>query len=303
MTRQLKLRTERGYEINFELLSEEMAVIQLGSDTRFLEGIILEFVIPEALRRYSDSFGLSVYRDISPEPRTGMKAFTGEKVFFSVLPRSNKAMIKVPLAARGDSGGLLPPGLMGITEVIPPSAFPILVTIQPIMKGVPSSVSRRKFFFTVKEEIAKKGLLNLRIVKPEGFETEETAVFLDDRELFDLADAPLELASGVHELIITSAAFKPATTSFALTPGQVVHLEIALEPNISTLSIESLEGASVYLDGNKIVGSQDGRIQLTEGEHSIRFKLGKYSVSKKFTVVSGRSYGISLLFDIVLDEE
>ncbi|MCK5547438.1 MAG: hypothetical protein KAI64_00375, partial [Thermoplasmata archaeon] len=165
LTRELELRTERGYEINFELLSEEMAVIQLGSDTRFLEGIVLEFVIPEALKRYSDSFGLSVYRDISPAPHTGMKAFTGEKVFFSVLPRSNKAMIKVPLVDRGDSDGSLPPGLMGITEVIPPSAFPILVTIQPIMKGVPSSVLNRKFFMTVKEEIAKKGLVDLHIVK------------------------------------------------------------------------------------------------------------------------------------------
>ena len=162
---------------------------------------------------------------------------------------------------------------------------------------------KRSFFVTVKEEIAKKGLLDLQIVKPDGFEQEESVVYLDDRELDDSGGEPLELASGMHKLTITAAAFKPATVTFALAPGQTVHLEVALESNASTLAIESLEGATVYLDGNKIEGFQDGRIQLTEGEHSIRFKLGSYSVSKKFSVVSGRNYGISLIFDILLDEK
>ena len=302
VTRELGLKVEQGFELGFELRAEEIAVIKLGQSARFLTGLNIEIIIPDALKRYSDSFGFAVYHNIEPEPRKGMRAFVGEQTLFSTLPHSNKAVIKIPLETEQIPTAAAKPGAIVAATPLKLSAFPLVLTIQPIMKGIPDSMFSRKFFITVKQELAKRGLLDLRIVKPEGFEDVEIAAILDDQEI-SLSEMPLELDSGLHKLLVNSDSFKPATTSFALNPGQISSLELILEPNISTLSIESLEGASVFLDGRKLSRNESGRIQLTEGVHNIKFKLGDYSVSKKFTVVDGKNYSISLLFDIALSEE
>ena len=67
-------------------------------------------------------------------------------------------------------------------------------------------------------------------------------------------------------------------------------------------NIEPLEGAAIFLDGVKIDVYQGQRIVLTTGEHTIRFKLGNYSISKRFTTVLGSDYEISFFFDIDIKE-
>jgi hypothetical protein len=106
--------------------------------------------------------------------------------------------------------------------------------------------------------------------------------------------------SGLHELSVESAVFKPATTNFVLAPGQSQLIEISLEPRVSTLTLESLEGATVYLDGKKV---SQKKLKLPGGNHTIRFKLGEYSVSKTFQVEEGKHYRLSLVFDIGLKED
>jgi hypothetical protein len=302
VTQEIQLNVHQEQELSLEMTANELIVIALGGSTRFIRGIQIDVVLSDVLKRYSDSFGLSIYYDIEPRPHRGMRAFTGRKAFFSVLPFTNKSYAKIPLT-EGQQTGAMPPGMLGITEVIKPSGFPLILTIQPIMKGVPDSVMNRKIFFTIRLDIEKRGLLDVNLIKPPGFEKEEAAILLDEEQV-KTKDFPLELPSGLHKIAVVSDVFKPTTMNFALTPGQETILEIVLEPSISTLTIESIEGATVYLDGEKLSlsDSRGGRIQLTEGSHTIRFKLGEYSISKTFTVIRGKNYNVSLVFDIEMNE-
>ena len=192
--------------------------------------------------------------------------------------------------------------MLGVASVIKPGSFPVIVTIQPIIKGVPDTVFERKVFLNTKMDIEKKGLLDVALIKPAGFEKESASILLDEREV-KAEEFPLELPSGLHKIAVVSEVFKPKTMNFALNPGQETTLEVALEPGISTLSIESLDGATVYLDGKKLGLEAGGPIELTDGSHTIRFKLGDYSISKTFSVVRGKNYNLSLTFDIELKEK
>ena len=59
----------------------------------------------------------------------------------------------------------------------------------------------------------------------------------------------------------------------------------------------------VYLDGEKLDLPAGQKRQLTEGIHTIRFKIGETNVSKRVEVRKGRSYHVSLGLDLVIKEE
>ena len=303
VTQEVPLKVAHDSELSLEMTANELIVIELSGNTRFLKGIQIEIVFSDVLKRYADSFGMSIYYDIDPRPHKGMEAFTGKKAFFSVLPYTNKSYVSIPVK-EGQKVTAISPGMLGVAEVVKPRSFPLIVTIQPIMKGVPDSVFERKIFLNTKMDIEKKGLLDIALKKPAGFENDSASILLDEKEV-KAGEFPLELPSGLHKIAIVSEVFKPTTMNFALNPGQETTLEVVLEPSISMLSIESLEGATVYLDGKKlgIDASRGSSIELTEGSHTIRFKLGEYSISKTFSVVSGKNYNLSLTFDIELKEE
>jgi len=303
VTQEIPLTIEHDSELSLEMTPNELTVIELSGSTRFLKGIHIEIILSDVLKRYSDSFGLSIYYDVDPRPHKGMKTFSGKKAFFSVLPYTNKSYIRIPVT-EGQKSNPVTPGMLGIADVIKPDSFPLILTIQPIMKGVPDSVFDRKIFLNTKMDIEKKGLLDVILIKPAGFENKSASILLDEEEA-NSTEFPLELPSGLHKIAVVSEVFKPTTMNFALNPGQVATLEVALEPSISTLSIESLEGAMVYLDGKKLGldAPRGGSIELTEGSHTIRFKLGDYSISKTFSVIRGKNYSLSLLFDIELKED
>ncbi len=107
----------------------------------------------------------------------------------------------------------------------------------------------------------------------------------------------------MHQLEVVSDAFQKETASFAVGPGQTTRLEIALSPVASFLSVDSVAGAVVYLDGERVELAPGERRQLTEGIHTIRFKLGETNVSRKIEVRKGHNYHVSLALDLVIKEE
>ena len=149
VTQEIPLKVEHDSELSLEMTANELTVIDLSGSTRFLKGIQIEIILSDVLKRYSDNFGLSIYYDINPRPHKGMKSFSGKKAFFSVLPFTNKSYVKIPVT-EGQKPGPISPGMLGVADVIKPSSFPLILTIQPIMKGVPDSVFDRKIFLNTK---------------------------------------------------------------------------------------------------------------------------------------------------------
>jgi len=302
-SKEIELQVKPDFMLNLGMGMNELLILGLGEQSRFLRAVQVEVVLSDVLKRYADSLGLAVYSGVRETESRDMQEFTGDRVLFTVLPYSNRGIVRIPTQAAAVTKGPLPPGVIGVTDPLGPEDFPILITVQPIMKGVPDAILGRRIFLNLSLDIEKRGILNVILSRPESFSGEPVRIMLDDSEV-SMKDFPKEIPSGVHRLSVSSEVFKPANVNFVLVPGQRQDIEIALEPSISTLTVDALEGAVVYLDGEKISpGQTTSGMQLTEGEHTIRFKIGDYSISRTFSVVRGRSYSASLVFDIKLKEE
>lgn len=287
---------------DMELRADEMAVIRLAGETRFLDGVLVEVLLSDVLKKHSEGFALTVYSDIETSPSLGMGDYKGREVYFAVLPFASRIRLGIPIdVPAGDSFQALEE-LTDSTEAVSVAGFPLLLAVQSISKGLPVAALTRNFFFTVQPVLANRGLLDVSLMKPKGFEDAEVALLLDELSLEEYGET-FELDSGVHSLQVVSEVFKPQTATFTIRPGQQFLLEVALEPAVSFVTVESLEGAAVYLDGEKLSLSEGQRKELTEGEHTIRFKLGRYSVTKKFTVEAGMNYTIALGLDIQVRQE
>ncbi len=285
---------------SLSLKPDQLAAIALPADARFFRAIVAEVVISEALRRYADSFAVAVYSDVSPAPTGSERVYTGRRVMFRALPFGTRVFVRIPIVAREgmDKG----PEPVLEADAVAAGRFPLLLVVQPVMKGIPDSVLDRPFFVTLRAEIQSRGLVDLRISRPAGFQQEAVQVLLDSRPV-DPGKAPLEVEAGVHQLEVVSEVFQKETASFAVSPGQTTSLEIALSPVASYLTVDAVAGAVVYLDGEKLDLPAGQRRQLTEGIHTIRFKIGETNVSKRVEVRKGRSYHVSLGLELVIKEE
>jgi hypothetical protein len=69
------------------------------------------------------------------------------------------------------------------------------------------------------------------------------------------------------------------------------------------LTIDAPLGAELFLDGEKIADGISFPIPISEGNHLVRAKIGDHSISKKFAVQKGKHYHLSIIFDIIVNED
>ncbi len=299
---EVNLEVDSDFERTVEISLEELIAVSLAGNTRFLQGVKIELHISNTLKKYFDSFGLSVFKKVTPEPKPGGKFFSGVQAFSHFLPFLNRIYVTIPTSASEQKSDALPVGSFLLNEPIKPEEFPILIGIIPLMKGIPNSLLDKKFFFTIKPILNSKGLLELSLQYPSGLEDESIELFIDEKQIEDLSDAS-EYDSGLHHLEVKSLLFKEVNATFTVEPGKTSRVEIILEEITTELSIEAPEGSEVYLDGKKMENSAAVKYQLNEGSHIVRIKIGDYSVSKRFTVKKGKSYYLSCIFDIIITED
>jgi hypothetical protein len=299
---QVDLRAEPAYEQSAGLALSEMAAVRLEGDTRFLRGLRMELLLSNLLKQHFDSFALAIYRRVSPEPRPGLTAYQGERIFFQYLPYQNRIYVLLPVGGMEGVDDQLPAGSYRVETLLTPEDFPLLVAIKPLMKGIPDAVIEAKFQLTVRPILEKRGQFELVLRYPPGMEGEPVSVFLDEQELNPYGGRR-EAPTGLHRLRVTSAAFKEVSSGFTVESGQNSVVEVTLELLASLLTIEAPQSAEVYLDGQKLSAFAGMRLPIEEGSHQVFIKVADFSVSKKFTVAKGRHYHISCLFDILLTED
>ena len=122
---ELRVRADAGFEKTVGIALDEMAVLKLEGDTRFLRGVRLELQLSNLLKQHFDSFGLAVYRRVAPEPRKGISSYRGDRVFFQPLPYLNRVRVLLPVSPgpeeEGDDSG---EGAFRLAAPLSPGGFP-----------------------------------------------------------------------------------------------------------------------------------------------------------------------------------
>ena len=296
---EIRVPSDAAFEQTVALSLEEAVVLVLEEDTPFLEGISVELVLSNELKKHFDSYALGIYKNLSPRPQKAVRFYSGERVFFQYLPYLNRIYIQIPLVPGGETP---PVGTYRLDNPLERTDFPLLLTMIPLAKGIPATIADKKFYFSVKPLLEKKGFADLALHFPKGLEDATVDIFVDGVQI-TLPEERLELPSGIHQLRIVSSSFKEINTSFTVESGKTSLVDIDLEETITQLTIDAPSGAELYLDGEKLADGISFPIQISEGNHLVRAKIADHSVSKKFAVQKGKHYHLSIIFDIIINED
>lgn len=266
-------------------------------ENRFTEGIELSFTLPGEFIQYRDSFAVTIYSDLNRYPSSEIYSYTGRKIFFAVLPAVKKMYIDIPV--RQDLKAASSFGTYVLDTVIKKDSFPLLIKIEPVMKGIPSSLLSKVFTLKLKKILSNEGAVSLKV--DTGGKDSSYSVFIDGKQVKDIANIPL-LISGFHQLSIKSEYFKEYNAKFAVKPGETTELNVALTPYNPTVQFDFPEGSKAFLDGKKLETPPGAKNSISPGEHMISISIGDYNISKKFTVKKDKFYKISLFLDIFIKE-
>jgi hypothetical protein len=297
-------------ESSFSLHIEELAAVEIIEEPSFIEGFELKLVLPGEFEEYKNSLALYIYRNVTPTPSEDRKTYSGKTVFWNVLPSARNLYYRIPL--RPDYSFASAPGTTVIEKPVKPDDFPLIITILPVMKGIPDSLYTSPIQCKVMPLVENRGMLELRVQEqkdddnnPEDLvevDAESITMRLDNRAL-SYPQPSYILESGIHTIHIESEKYQNKEVSFSLKKGEVKKLNITLKKLVPEVTFEAPENSEAYLDGEKIQLIQGKSMEVSEGDHTILFKLGDYSLSKRFHTERGKSYIISLLLDISIKEK
>ncbi len=277
-----------------EFLLHDLTAIVI-ENTTFIERIDLTLTIPEELSKYRDSFMINIYSTLNNKPDKLLRTYTGSKTISTVIPVSNKMFISIPLT--DNPGSDIIPGTV-LSSKVEASGFPLLLSVTPVMKGIPSSVLTSVFKLEIIPVLSNKGILNINVSNPSP--ENSYTIIMDGKEISDKKN--IVLLTGIHSIKIESDYFRPFLRSFVIEKGVTTEISLELTPLLPTVIFESPAGTIIYLDGNKLNHLAKEGIQIEPGEHVVRIELNDYSLSKKFTVTSDKNYIISLSLDIIIQD-
>ncbi|HUZ17214.1 MAG TPA: hypothetical protein VMV68_02430 [Spirochaetia bacterium] len=277
---------------------EDLISVSLGDNARFINGIEVDISVPPAARQYRNLLALFVYKRVYPAPSDNVADYSGTRVAFVVLPPTAKSYVVIPIRQGALQGS---PDTITLDSVIRPEDFPVILTILPVAKGLPASISDSTFGISISPVVADRGLLLLDITDDGKPPAQPFTLSIDDEQVA-IDREGYALSTGLHHLQITSTSYKDLYRTFGIDKGGTTRLALQLQSLVPQLTFEAPDNAELFLDGQKLDPIPRAPMVVSAGEHTVIMRLGNYSLTKKFTVEQGKSYKVSLFLDILVQE-
>lgn len=274
-------------------------ILNLGPEARFLRGVEIEITAPQAWLPYRGSLVLAVYNNISPKTAEGEADISGSQI--AIEPLSPRLSIVYHLPVRQ------PHGLRTTTSVTVPagiartSAFPILIRITPVIKGLSAELENMIFNLAARPILTDEGAVRLIPRFPPRLANRPFTVLINDTEITDIT-SQIILKEGEHNLVILSDSYKNESRRFIVEKAKVIDLYIDLQDPAPILILEGPRNAEVFLDNARVWRTNEP-IVIEPGNHEVRFHVGDYSIIKNINARIGKTYRVSLGLDLSIKEE
>ncbi len=276
---------------------EDIIAFQLDKNNSLPVKIQMEIRLSETLREYPSTFALFVYNNISPAPSNEVSSYIGNTVKYFVLPDKSRFYVEFYFTANPSRNEIIPGTQILAPDDFKKSFFPLLLTVLPVMKGIPDMLLdetikiKTVFFYPDKGDL----LVSVFEGKKNGSEkTKDFNLFIDNKS-YDNAEY-ISLSTGVKKIRIEKEGYIPFEQSVVINRNEKSTFSAVLVKKMPHIVILAPTEAEVFIDGN--LTSQKELTNLNEGEHTIIFKLGQYSLSRKMTLENGKKYTVNLLLDI-----
>ena len=289
--------TEAFEPVSLTIGYNDAVAFAVKSDFLFLEGIELEIKQDKASMNYPNSVAYTVYTEIKPEPSKKHIDYSGQKLTAAPLPNRFSHIIRIPLKSDYRFKQIKK------SEAVPynrkTAVTPFMLRLNPIMKGLPDDFAKAAFTVIARPLLIAEGGLKIKLHFPDK-EQKPVNVQLNNEYLTRFDDLQL-LQPGTYSVNIGSDAYRTETRSCIIERGKITQLDIQLKSIIPLLYIQVPENVTVFLDGQEMFPSK-GPVPVETGTHIAVFRMGAYEVTRQITVEEGKTYGLTMSMDVLLQE-
>jgi hypothetical protein len=260
----------------------------------------IQLDLPAETDLYPGTYAVFVYGGVTPKPAGEASSYNGSQLFFKVVEGGRKLFLHLPFGSPAGSGPI--PDTYVHRKPLAAADFPVLFTVMPVMKGLPDRAAGAVFTAQTRPIFRNLGKL---VVVPRGdagpLPEGDFRLFIDDKP-HPFGPEGLNLEPGMRRIRMERDGYTAFVSTVGIDRGRVSRVEAFFRRNESFVRITAPAGSRAFLDGKST--DSDGRETTVEpGEHTLSMKIGDYQISKKFTVEPGKSYGIQLFLDILINED
>lgn len=277
----------------------DAVVVTLSPDSAFLRGIEIDVKVPQIYLKYRSSMGMALYNGIKELPKPGVVDFQLNRLAFEIIPAKLQAVYQIPL--RQEHGLKTSPYVTVPTGIIQPQAFPLVIRLLPLIKGLSEEIETTEFGLSIRPIVADEGSLKLRIRPPESLKNKPFTVLIDNVVVPDFLKEQI-LKTGEHHLSIISEDFRSESRTFIIEQARMLDLAIDLRDTTPVVQFEAPENTKIYFDDVPVPTTRQP-INVDPGMHTVRFQVGDYSVVKQLLIEKGKTYIIALTVDVSVKEE
>ncbi|MDC7224569.1 MAG: hypothetical protein PQJ60_12570 [Spirochaetales bacterium] len=283
-----------------EIGLEDLASMDYLYDNPFVQGVELIFHQSSTARLYRNSFALYLYRDVQPEPEGTVSQYRGSQFFMQIIPYTTEFSVKIPF---NSDHSLRKEADSVVTTPVSKEDFPLLLTMLPISKGLPTQAKEAVLSFSVRPLYAEQGGLKIFIEGEENLPEEEMDVRIDGTPMEWPRDY-FSLQPGFHTVHIESQMGGSREFNIAIEAGRFTEIRYTLERAFPKLIFTPAPGVVYYLDDREITSEEWGvPMNCQPGNHRIGIKLNEnLLLTEEYTLGAGEILTISLDARILIEK-
>ncbi len=263
----------------------------------FLRALEIEVRIPQEILRYQNSMAYGVYRNVRPQPQSGIIDYSGIQESYQPLPSRLSFVLQIPLirSHKLKTG----PYATVLERIHNPEDGPVVFRLQPVMKGLPPTIEEMVFQIRVKPLLTEEGGLTVNLKHP-GSEKKPVRILVDEQPV-SLDSSMLLLSPGSHHISVVSDHYRNEVRMFTIESARVTPVDITLQDTTPTLILVAPENTTIIVNDREVADTREPMI-IEPGEYTILFKIGDYEVVRQIVAEKGKDYTVSMHIDINVSE-
>jgi hypothetical protein len=291
----VSLSSEYPEGVTVTLRYNEAVAVNFPSDPTFIQGVEFELRIPKTFQGAESSIAWSIFTKLSPQPSPERFDYIADLVATQPLPARVSLNLIIPIidkhSIKNNPFASLVPSVAGIDR------FPLVFKLTPIGKGLLPSMETAEFKLTVRPVLRDEGGLNVTVSVPDGADRPSASIFVDDKRAED-PHAIILAKKGARVVRVSAEGYREEIITVAVEAGRVIPLNVTLTPNAPLLVFQAPAGTFVSLDGQVVPQSELDGFAVEPGEHTLFFRIGDYSMTRKFMALRGKVYQVVLSVEL-----
>ncbi|OHD26065.1 MAG: hypothetical protein A2Y38_14365 [Spirochaetes bacterium GWB1_59_5] len=291
----VSLASESPEGVTVALHYNEAIAVNFPSDPTFIQGVEFELRVPKAFQGAESSISWSIFTKLTPQPSADRFDYAAELVATQPLPARVSVNLIIPIS---DKHGIKNnPFASLVPSVAGADRFPLVFKLTPIGKGLLPSMETAEFKLTIRPVLRDEGGLTVAVSVPEGADRPSASVFVDDKRAED-PHAIIMAKKGPRVIRVSAEGYREEIITVAVEAGRVIPLNITLTPNAPLLVFQAPAGTFVSLDGQTVPQAELDGLAVEPGEHTLFFRIGDYSMTRKFMALRGKVYQVVLSVEL-----